>query len=115
MREFATGATRDQDEAKIDFEGHLDYRVVQAYCEYMNRHRLQPDGKVRASDNWKLGIPKAAYMKSGWRHFMDWWTEHNGGKSREGMKDALCALLFNVQGYLLEVLKDETTKENPPT
>ena len=44
-------------------------------------------------------------MKSGFRHFMDWWLEHRGLESREGMEDALCALLFNVQGYLHETLK----------
>jgi hypothetical protein len=42
---------------------------------------------------------------------MDLWMEHRGYPSREGIEDALCALLFNIQGYLFEVLKEqENTK-----
>jgi len=44
-------------------------------------------------------------MKSGTRHFMDWWQEHRGMDSREGMNDALCGILFNVFGYLYEINK----------
>jgi hypothetical protein len=110
MREFTSGATRDTDEGKLDLEGFLDPRVLQVYGEYMNHHRVQADGKIRESDNWKKGIPKDAYMKSGWRHFHDWWLEHRGYKSREGLIFALCGLLFNVQGYLLEVLKEQDEK-----
>ena len=38
---------------------------------------------------------------------MDWWLEHRGYKSREGLEDALMGVLFNVMGYTFEVLKDE--------
>ena len=105
MREFKTGATRDDDVGKYDLEGFLSPIVLQRYAEYMNKHRKQADGKLRASDNWIKGIPKEAYIKSAFRHFMDWWLEHRGYESREGLEDALCALLFNVQGYLYEHLK----------
>jgi len=105
MREFSSGATRDDDTTKDDLEGFLDPLVLQRFAQYMTKHRKQADGKLRASDNWKKGIPKDAYIKSAWRHFMDWWMEHRGYKSREGIEDALCALLFNVQGYLYEILK----------
>jgi hypothetical protein len=73
----------------------------------MNKHRIQSDGSLRNSDNWQFGIPKDAYIKSAWRHFHDWWMEHRGYKSREGIEDALCAILFNVQGYLFEILKEK--------
>jgi hypothetical protein len=60
-------------------------------------------------------------MKSGWRHFMDWWLEHRGFESREGAEEALCGLLFNVSGYLHELLKNrkyffkfKTIKRNLP-
>ena len=85
--------------------------VLERYAEYMNKHRKQADGKLRASDNWQKGIPKEVYMKSAWRHFFDWWKEHRGYKSREGLEDALMALLFNVMGYAYEILK-EKRKEN---
>lgn len=106
MREFKTGATRNNDEDQLDYEGFYHPLVMQAFAEYMHENRIQADGQLRSSDNWQKGIPKDAYMKSGMRHFMDWWLEHRGEDSREGMEKALCGLLFNVQGYLFEVLKE---------
>ena len=110
IRTFPTGATRDTDADKLDFEGFLSPLVLVRYAEYMNKHRKQSDGQLRDSDNWQKGIPQAQYMKSAWRHFMDWWLEHRGHKSREGLEDALCGLLFNVAGYLHESLKVKQEK-----
>ena len=106
MRQFDTGATRDEDQEKYDYEGFLHPLVLERYAEYMHKHRLQADGQLRASDNWQKGIPKDAYIKSAWRHFIDWWSEHRGRGSREGIEDALCALLFNISGYLYELRKE---------
>lgn len=89
----------------------LEPNVLEAFGRYMHKHRLLEDGTLRPSDNWQLGIPKDAYMSSAWRHFLDWHLEHRGYKSREGLEDALCALLFNVQGYLFEVLKEHEIPE----
>lgn len=104
-RKFETGATRDTDEGKYDYEGFLSPLVLERYGQYMNKHRKQSDGKLRDSDNWQKGIPQTAYIKSAFRHFFDWWKEHRGLPSTEGLEDALCALLFNVMGYLHEHLK----------
>jgi hypothetical protein len=60
---------------------------------------------MRDSANWTRGIPLDAYMKSGWRHFMDVWQEHRGIETKDGLEAALCALIFNASGYLHEVLK----------
>ena len=105
MRTFKTGATRDSDENKLDFEGFLSPLVLERFAEYMHAHRKQNDGKLRDSDNWQKGIPRDAYMKSMWRHFFDVWKLHRGLKCQYDMKMALCALLFNVQGMLHEELK----------
>jgi len=107
MRKFETGATRNEDNSKLDYEGFLCPLVLERFATYMHKHRIQDDGSLRSSDNWQKGIPKEAYMKSGWRHFHDWWMEHRGHESREGIEDALCGLLFNVQGYLHEILKEK--------
>ena len=106
MRYFATGATRDSDETKLDLEGFLSPEVLLRFGEYMNQHRKQADGKLRDSDNWQKGIPKEAYIKSGLRHVMDWWLNHRGLTARENIQDALCAVIFNAQGYLYELLKE---------
>jgi hypothetical protein len=66
MREFETGATRNPEEGKLDYEGFLSPLVLECYAKYMHEHRLQSDGKLRDSDNWQKGIPKEVYMKSGW-------------------------------------------------
>lgn len=105
MRKFDTGATRDVDTNKYDYEGFLSPLVVERFGEYMNKHRKQADGALRDSDNWQKGIPLDAYMKSGWRHFMDWWKQHRGLPGGDTLEESLCALLFNVQGYLHETLK----------
>ncbi len=104
MRKFKTGATRDDDKNKIDPEGFMSPIVIERFCEYMNKHRIQADGNVRSSDNWQKGIPDEAYMKSLSRHFLDVWKEHRGYKSKEGKEDALCAIIFNAMGYLLNEL-----------
>jgi hypothetical protein len=110
MREFETGATRDTDEGKLDYEGFLSPLVLKRYAEYMHKHRIQADGKLRASDNWQKGIPVSAYMKSLWRHFFDVWAlhRHQDWVSTEmSQEDALCAMLFNVMGMLHETLRDK--------
>ena len=106
IRTFATGATRDTDQSKPDYEGFLSSIVIKRYGEYMNKHRVQPDGNLRDSDNWQKGIPKDAYMKSLFRHFIDLWSEHRGFESRDGAEEALCAIMFNSMGYLHEILKE---------
>ena len=105
IRTFDSGATRDADTGKFDYEGYLSPLVMERFGEYMTKHRIQSNGTVRASDNWQKGIPADQYIKSAWRHLIDWWREHRGYPSREGLEDALCGLLFNVQGYLHEHLK----------
>jgi hypothetical protein len=110
MREFDTGATRNSDEGKHDYEGFISPLVLERYAEYMTKHRKQADGKLRDSDNWQKGIPKAAYMKSAWRHFVDWWKQHRGLPGQDILEESICALLFNAMGYLHELLKEKINK-----
>lgn len=105
MREFETGATRDVDDGKLDYEGFLSPIVLRRYAEYMHRHRVQTNGQLRDSDNWQKGIPVSAYMKSMWRHFIDVWTLYRLKGSVFEIEEALCAMLFNVQGMLHELSK----------
>jgi len=113
VRLFETGATRDQDTTKYDYEGFFSPLVMDRFAEYMHRHRKQSDGQLRDSDNWQKGIPLTAYMKSMYRHFMDLWRQHRGWPGQDTLEDSLCALLFNVMGYLHEVLKNRKCKVEP--
>lgn len=107
MRQFTTGATRDTDKDKLDFEGFLSPAVLQRYAEFMHKNRVQADGNLRGSDNWQKGIPKDAYMKSLTRHFMDVWLSHRGEEGRDDIETALCAVMFNSMGLLFELLKEK--------
>ena len=113
IRKFDTGATRDTDENKNDYEGFLCPLVIEEFGNYMNYHRIQSDGKIRDSDNWQKGIPKSQYMKSLWRHLHQLWKLHRGYKTIDEkgkevtIPDAICAILFNAQGYLHEYLKEK--------
>lgn len=108
IRTFDSGATRDTDEGKLDFEGFLSPAVIERYAQYLHKHRKQSNGQLRDSDNWQQGMPKAQYMKSMWRHFVDAWKAHRGLPIEEGLQDALCAIIFNAMGYLHELLMRPT-------
>lgn len=110
VRYFSSGATRDTDQGKFDYEGFLSPLVIERYGQFMHKHRLQSDGKLRDSDNWQKGLPLSSYIKSLWRHFLDLWKIHRGLKAYDNrgpveLEDAACAILFNTMGYLHEYLK----------
>lgn len=116
LRTFETGATRDADDTKNDYEGFESPIVDQAFGDYMTTHRVQSDGSIRDSDNWQKGIPKSAYMKSLCRHVLTARLLHRGFPVRQEkvggklvtptMIDTLCAIRFNVNGLMFELLKE---------
>ena len=108
-RTFDTGATRDQDTTKFDYEGFLSPLALTCFAAYMHAHRVQSDGTLRNSDNWQKGIPLESYMKSMWRHLMTVWMHHREvpkvKDEWESQEEALCGVIFNAQGYLHEIMK----------
>lgn len=114
IRQFDSGATRDTDAGKLDYEGFLNPLVLKRYAEYLDKHRVQSDGNLRDSDNWQGLFGEKHFsvcMKSGFRHFMAWWLEHRGHKTENGIEDAICGIMFNAQAYLLKLLKDKNEKK----
>lgn len=107
MRKFKTGATRDSDHNKPEYTGYLSPLVIKRYGEYMMKHAIQPNGKYRPGGNWKKGMPKDSYLDSMFRHLLDVWLNHEGYDGRDTTEEALCAVIFNASGYLLETLKDK--------
>lgn len=114
LRKFETGATRDTEEGKLDYEGFLSPLALRAVADYMERCRRLKDGVRRATDNWQLGIPPDAYIKSAYRHLHDWWLFHRGFQGRETLRDALCGLAFNVLGRLHELEKQRLLEPQEP-
>ena len=106
MRHFSGGATRDDGENKPEFDACLSPIVLRRFGTFMLKHNTQADGKKRRMDNWKSGIPRKVYLESMFRHFVDVWEHTTEMKDLENdfLEDALCAMLFNVQGLLREVL-----------
>ena len=109
-RQFPSGANRSDDSGKPNYVGYLSPIVIERFGRYMLAHQY---GGLRSADNWKKGIPKQAYLESMLRHFLTLWFTHEVYGNKEFPKDctntvqeALCALLFNVQGYLHEELRD---------
>lgn len=110
MRKFSSGATRDSDTDKLDFEGFDSPLVNKRYAQYMHTHRKQADGTMRGSDNWQMGIDKEAYVKSLVRHVEDLKLHWDGFPDEAvdpDVESVLCAVLFNVKGLLYELLKEK--------
>lgn len=109
MRYFPSGATRD-DGDKIEPWGFTSPLVEKAFSEYMHHHRQQNDGVLRDSDNWKKGIDTDSYYHSMSRHILDLrliWDGFPQEARTVDMTETLCAVIFNAQGLLHELLKTE--------
>jgi len=110
-RYFASGAYRDTNDGKPDYAGFQSSIVNRAFGEYMLKHQRQSDGQMRGSDNWKRGIPRDEYFRSLKRHVQDLYLEWEGYDSRDGIDEALGGLMFNLQGFWLELLKERRANE----
>ena len=104
VRVFTTGANRDLDMGKFDYEGFLSPEVLEAFAAYMHKNRVLKDGAMRDSDNWQKGIPPSVYVKSLLRHVMAVWKARRAGEL-DHVIDEMCGVLFNIQGLLFETLK----------
>lgn len=112
VRKFEGGATRDIDDHKPEFGGYLSPIVLRRFGAYMLKHQNTAAGR-RGSDNWKAGMPRRVYLESLLRHTMDVWEgvtdDHIGVKP--DIEEALCAVIFNAQGLLREILKNRNLGE----
>lgn len=124
MRKFDTGAIRDDDNEKVNYEKGFSPLVFEAYGEFMTRHNKMPDGSRRDEGNWKKGFTPQCYMESKWRHFLTTWTIHDEFRDKEirdelrlelnreptdlefkeryieTLLESLCAEMFNTMGYM---------------
>ena len=114
MRQFETGANRDSEKGKLEYAGFLCPLVLKRFAEYMHGHRHLADGTLRDSGNWKKGMPQEVYYQSLMRHVMDAWLyrDGHGDEATETLEDSLCAVIFNAQGLLREVVKERKNGTN---
>lgn len=123
MRTFESGATRNTEDGKLDYEGFLSPLVLEGYAAYMQKHRTQADGTMRESDNWQKGIPLDVYRKSLIRHVMTAWMNWRGHPvppEQVGVSvripselDTLYAILFNAMGMIHELRKPPEAPRQP--
>lgn len=124
MREFLTGATRNLEDEKLDYEGFISPFSMRAFAEYMHSRRLQADGTIRSSDNWQKGMSRASFMRSLARHFFDLWRTWRETQGIPGVHtisqldkiiELLCAMLFNIQGLLHEIMIGRDVEDKATT
>lgn len=111
IKQFKSGATRNIDVNKFDYEAFVNPEALHAFGEYMHSHRKQRDGSLRDGDNWQKGIPFRTYVKSLVRHTIDLWRMDRGydvvnpDTGQPHTKQELCcAIVFNAFGYLKELI-----------
>ena len=98
---YPSGATRDSEEGKLDYQGALSIEVLDSFVQYMDRHREMSPGSFRGMGNWKQGMPWARLMRSLTRHHFAVWRN-------DGQKlDDLHAVLFNTMALIYQQLTKE--------
>lgn len=123
VQTFNSGATRSADTGKNKYLGFLSFQAIEAFGDYMTRHRVQADGSLREPDNWKKGITIESYMDSLLRHALEMMglsvgyipkrcrLENPSFTLDQHKLETACAIFFNVQGFLHEFSKDQITKQ----
>jgi hypothetical protein len=108
-RIFVSGATRDTEEGKLDYEGFISPWALQRFAEYMDFHAQMADGSRRASDNWQKGFPQDVLVKSLLRHVMAVWMDHRYGLGidQDEFESDLCGVIFNAQALLHQLVKPD--------
>ena len=115
-RVFSSGAVRNNNNKKLDYSGFLDPAVENSFAQYMHKHRKMEDGTYRNSSDWKKGIPNQVLMESLYRHMMDVHLLHEGydviyeNGDKITIKDCLNGVKFNINAYLLNIIKESDTK-----
>jgi hypothetical protein len=98
--------TKDSGEDKLEFSRFFSSKVLRRRAEFMRKYN-----SLKTPDSWKKGIPEIEYVASLFRHFMDIWSFYEAGRVECDIRESLCALMFNAEGLLHEILKDDENGE----
>jgi hypothetical protein len=102
MRHFETGAVRDDGDGKEDYIESISWLTLRRYANYMTKASAK-----YGRGNWIKGIPIESYEQSLLRHLQKYISAKYYGVEVEPDVDHLCAALFNLQGLIHEIEKNE--------
>jgi hypothetical protein len=71
IRVLKSGALRDTDNGKFEYLGFMEPYNDYSFAKFMHKHRLLPDGTMRASNNWQKGFGREVTIQSLVRHVED--------------------------------------------
>jgi hypothetical protein len=97
MREFNSGALRDDDTTKPDFIETISWTAFRKFGEYMTGKK-----KRYGQGNFKKGIPIESYEQSLVRHLQKYLENKYEDGTCEAEEDHLSAMVFNIFGILHE-------------
>lgn len=97
VREFSTGAIRDNDDTKEDYIETISWKAFKRYAQYMTGKK-----KKYGAGNFKKGIPVESYEQSLLRHVQKYIENKYEDGEVERDEDHLSAIVFNVFGIMHE-------------
>jgi hypothetical protein len=97
MREFETGAIRDDGDHKVDFVETVSFTAHERFARYMTSKKVK-----YGTGNFKKGIPIESYEQSLLRHIDKYFRNKYEEGEDEPDEDHLAAIRFNVDGIMHE-------------
>lgn len=97
IREFKTGAIRDNDDSKEDYIETISWRAFKRYAKYMTGKKQK-----YGAGNFKKGIPIESYEQSLLRHVQKYLENKYEDGQVEREEDHLSAMVFNIFGIMHE-------------
>lgn len=92
---FKSGAIRDNQEGKPDFNETISWTAFNRYAKYMTGKKAK-----YGAGNFKKGIPTSSYVASMLRHVDKWMRNTYENGQDELNEDHLSAIVFNVFGIM---------------
>lgn len=103
VRQFESGAIRDNDSTKEDYIETISWRAMKRYAQYMTGKKAK-----YGSGNFKKGIPIESYEQSLLRHVQKYLVNKYEGGTMEKEEDHLSAMVFNIFGIMHEEGNDKS-------
>jgi hypothetical protein len=95
ITQFKTGAIRDSQEGKTDYNETISWTALNRYARYMTGKKAK-----YGAGNFKKGIETWSYVQSMLRHVDKWMRNTYEEGNDEKDEDHLSAIVFNVFGIM---------------